>query len=100
MTTEDGYILTIFRIPGKDEKKKTAPILLQHTLFDNGGSWLFNNKSYALPYKLADEGYDIWIINQRGTIYSNKHKSMNINSDEYWDFSVHEISLYDLSSFI
>ena len=45
--TDDGYILTAFRIPGKlsdttTEKNKEVAIL-QHGLLDSGGTWLFNS---------------------------------------------------------
>ena len=56
--TEDGYILTAYRIPGRkdqaDDDIKKQPIILQHGLLDMGGTWLFNNPSLDLPFELVD----------------------------------------------
>lgn len=45
--TEDGYVLTLFRIPGKLTEtqpiKGKEPILLQHGIIDNGGTWIFGD---------------------------------------------------------
>ena len=57
--TEDGYILTIWRIPGKlgnytREAKK--PIILQHGLLDDSYTFLVLNINISLPIQLAREG--------------------------------------------
>lgn len=54
---------------------------------------------------MADSDYDIWIGNVRGTTYSRNHTTLNAfgtrkNRQQYWDFSFHEIGLYDLSASI
>ena len=73
--TEDGYILTAFRIPGKFledyRHKKKQPVYMQHGLIDDGGTWFFNNATVDLSLILAEKGYDVWITNSRGTVYSN-----------------------------
>ena len=35
VTTEDGYVLTIFRMPGKLNYSSTSAVLLQHGLENN-----------------------------------------------------------------
>lgn len=42
----------------------------------------------------------MWIGNARGTEFSKKHKTLDSNSAEFWDFSFHEIGKYDLPAFI
>lgn len=39
--TEDGYILTLFRIPnnGKDTSTKRQPVFVQHGIATNSGPW-------------------------------------------------------------
>eukprot|EP00347_Sterkiella_histriomuscorum_P019192 403342583 len=101
ITTEDGYILTAFRIPGKLNEipssiSKKQPVYMQHGLIDDGGTWLFNDASIDLSLILADKGYDVWITNSRGTVYSNQHIKYTTRDQEYWEFSMHEMGKYDV----
>ena len=48
--------------------------------------------------QLYDEGYDIWMGNNRGTKYSNESDKFPDKDDdgfERWDFSWAELGLYD-----
>lgn len=51
---------------------------------------------------MADAGYDVWLINNRGNFYSKKHISKDLRGffGEFWDFSWDLIGLYDYSAFI
>lgn len=49
---------------------------------------------------LADDGYDVWMLNVRGTTLSRGHKNRSISEQDYWDFSFHEIGFYDVSKTI
>lgn len=53
---------------------------------------------FFLPaYLLANKGYDVWLLNFRGNDYSENHTSQNPNtSSDYWNFSWHEMGLYDI----
>lgn len=59
-----------------------------------------SNAKKSLAFQLADAGYDIWLFNARGTSPSLGHKTLTINDAEYWDFSFHEIGLYDITKTI
>lgn len=53
--------------------------------------------SQSLAFELANQGYDVWMGNSRGSTYSLNHTNLNYKTDwKYWDFSFHEIGLYDL----
>ena len=52
--------------------------------------------------QLFDQGYDIWMGNNRGTKYSNvseKYPEQNEDFDR-WDFSWAELGLYDIPAFM
>lgn len=49
---------------------------------------------------LADEGYDVWLGNARGNIYSKNHTRFKTTTEKFWSFSWHEIGVYDLSAMI
>ncbi|XP_014208794.1 lipase 3-like [Copidosoma floridanum] len=95
--TEDGYILTMHRIPGPPG----APtVYIQHGLLSSSVDWIVPGKNKALPFILADLGYDVWLGNTRGNTYSKSHKTIPPNDVRYWDFSWHEMGIYDLPALI
>lgn len=50
---------------------------------------------------MANQGYDVWMANSRGSTYSLNHTHYDYRHDwRYWDFSFHEIGLYDLPACI
>ncbi|RZC40369.1 lipase 3-like [Asbolus verrucosus] len=103
VTTDDGYILTLHRIPqGQDKSKQNRiPILLMHGFSQSATNFVNLGPRKALSFLLADKGYDIWLGNARGTTWSRKHKSLDPNKDYgFWDYSMHEIGFYDVPAFI
>ncbi|KAF9412148.1 hypothetical protein HW555_009278 [Spodoptera exigua] len=97
-----GYVLNVHRIPRSrshsDVSSKT--VLLQHGLFASSADWIMNGPGKGLAYVLADAGYDVWMTNIRGNRYSKDHVWYKTNSEEYWDFSWHEVALYDVPAVI
>ncbi|KAJ8719118.1 hypothetical protein PYW07_016674 [Mythimna separata] len=104
IVTDDGYILTIHRIPySKTSNKKTSPkktVLLHHGLFGSSAHWILAGPTKSLGYILSDAGYDVWLANVRGNTYSRDHVSKNVDSDEFWNFTFHEVSQHDLPAVI
>lgn len=98
VTTEDGYLLYIYRIPhGKTNSTGGgAPVLLSHGLLDAGGSWVLNYPDESLPYILADAGYDVWIGNIRGNKHGDSHLEYGRYDDELWSLSFDEQGKYDI----
>lgn len=43
----------------------------------DGVTWLLNSPDRNLPLILADNGFDVWIANTRGTRFSRRHTSMD-----------------------
>ena len=44
---------------------------------------------------LYDQGFDVYISNSRGSIYSRKHDTYEPTSEEFWDFSWLELGTGD-----
>ncbi|XP_020109283.1 triacylglycerol lipase 2-like [Ananas comosus] len=105
VTTEDGYILSIQRVPngrsgtGKDATTK-VPVLLQHGVLMDGITWLLSSPDKSLGYILADSGYDVWIANSRGTKYSLRHMFLSPSNSAYWEWSWDQLVAYDLPAVV
>ncbi|XP_073956256.1 lipase 1-like [Choristoneura fumiferana] len=102
--TEDGYLLTIFRITeaANCTKGKTkTPVLLMNGLLASADCFLDAGVKAGLPFLLSDACFDLWVGNARGTYYGRRHTTLNPDSDkEFWDFSVDEIGLHDVPATI
>lgn len=97
--TSDNYILTAWRI--NKNVTKYDPVILQHGLLDSSFSFILNEPNESLAYILADQGYDVWLTNNRGDKYSNEHSEYISSSDaRYWDFTYDEFAQYDLPAHI
>uniref|UniRef100_A0A6P7GTJ9 Lipase n=1 Tax=Diabrotica virgifera virgifera TaxID=50390 RepID=A0A6P7GTJ9_DIAVI len=100
VTTSDGYLLTLHRIIGsKNGIKGKQPVLLSHGVLGSSADWILDGDT-ALGYLLADNGYDVWMKNDRGNIYSKGHVSLPNWSAQYWNFSFHEMGIYDLPAIV
>ncbi|CAG5074854.1 Similar to Lip3: Lipase 3 (Drosophila melanogaster) [Cotesia congregata] len=100
--TEDGYDLTVHRIPGGPQSPVRfgkPVILLLHGLMSASDIWILRGPGQDLAYLLSDAGYDVWAINVRGNYYSTLHNSITNNS-AYWDYSWHENGMYDVPATI
>lgn len=70
----------------------------------NFKQFLHNKDPYvtdSLAFLLANSGYDVWLGNTRGSTYSLNHTHLDHRYDvKYWDFSFHEMAIYDLPTMI
>ncbi|KAF7268339.1 hypothetical protein GWI33_018529 [Rhynchophorus ferrugineus] len=95
--TEDGYHLTVFRIPAFDQHK--PPIFMLHGVQSTSGIFVGLGKR-SIAFQLSDAGYDVWLGNYRGTEYSEGHETLNVTDKAFWDHSVDEIALYDVPAML
>ncbi|XP_058839961.1 lipase 1-like [Topomyia yanbarensis] len=98
--TEDGYLLTMFRIPARRRKRRKHPVFMMHSLFSSSADYVAIGRKHGLAYLLADRGYDVWLGNARGTRYSRSHERYSVSSLQFWDFTFHEIGFYDIPAFV
>ncbi|XP_060803206.1 lipase 1-like [Amyelois transitella] len=96
VTTEDGYVLKIYRIPGDN----TKPLLLMHGILATSDDFIISGND-SLAVSLKNEGYDIWFGNYRGNRYSRRHMTLDPDANStFWYFGPHEHGYHDLATSI
>ena len=106
--TEDLWNLTMFHITGKVGQgslvTEATPVLIQHGNSNDAELWVKDSdkiKDAVWPMKLIDQGFDVWMPNNRGSIYSNSNDRDGTWSEcERWSFSFAEMATYDQPAFI
>jgi lysosomal acid lipase/cholesteryl ester hydrolase len=69
-----------------------------HGLLSSSVDWINMGPGVGLGLLLADNGYDVWMGNQRGNTWSRKHITLDpdLDAEKFFNFSFHEIGVYDL----
>ncbi|XP_029655701.1 lysosomal acid lipase/cholesteryl ester hydrolase-like [Octopus sinensis] len=92
VVTQDGYILTMQRINGKNISR---PVFIQHGVLSSSVDWLI-----GIACVLADSGFDVWLGNVRGNIYSRAHSTLSPDEDEFWNFSFEDHAAFDIPAMV
>lgn len=101
--TKDGYKLMMHRVFQKSKSKvdfAKPPVFLMHGLTATSADWVLLGHELSLSFLLADSGYDVWLGCTRGDTYAMNHKKLDPIKKEFWDFSFHELGLFDLPAMI
>jgi lysosomal acid lipase/cholesteryl ester hydrolase len=97
VTTQDGYILTIFRLP----QSSPAPVVLISPGFTcSCVQLLLQTGDTTLPFQLWEQGFEVWLGNFRGTTYGVQHVSLTPSDADFWKYSIDELAKYDLQDTI
>ena len=112
--TGDGYLLGVHRLPfkkGEDQDTVrvnagpgsiTKPVVyLHHGLMMNSEVWVcLTEEERCLPFALVNQGFDVWLGNNRGNKYSKKSTRFSPTSSDFWDFSMDEFAFQDIPDMI
>jgi len=107
--TSDGYNLAMFRVylseneraklPADLQANKNKPVLIQHGLFSDSTSMLQSGEKNSFSFYMINKGYDVWLGNNRGSIFSVTTRDPKISSEEFYNYSFEQMGLYDLPAF-
>lgn len=103
VTTKDSYLLTLHRLSGGSPRRvpNGKVVYLHHGLLMCSEVWVTMLEKYQnLPFILYDLGYDVWMGNNRGNKYSQKHLYCDVHSVQFWNFSIDEFALFDIPNLI
>lgn len=74
-------------------------MLLQHGLLSSAETFVVD-KEGSWVKTLVDAGFDVWLGNNRGCIYSQGHTKYDQNQFEFYDYSFYEMGAYDIPAMI
>ena len=92
---QDGYILSLWHIKPNKSNGKVA--FFQHGVSDT--AWcFFQLEEKSLPFLLLKDGFEVWLGNTRGNVFSSKLNSQNGN--DYDKYTIDDFVEYDLPAMI
>ncbi|XP_042894189.1 lipase 3-like [Penaeus japonicus] len=110
VVSPDGYVLELHRIPcgrrhlvhGRycNTGVRRRVVFIQHCLLCSSADFVMNDPDQALGFVMADAGYDVWLGNTRGNVYSRRHRRLSPKQPEFWDFSWEEIGRFDMPAML
>ncbi|CAI2372429.1 unnamed protein product [Moneuplotes crassus] len=99
ITTEDGYINTLMRIPSTPGSQQAAgkpPLYFIHATPFSSEDFTARGPEDSPAFHFANLGYDVWLNNWRGSIHSRDHVQYDPQTDhEYWNYDLVDMR-YDL----
>ncbi|XP_039148048.1 lipase 3 isoform X2 [Drosophila simulans] len=101
--TADGYRLSLHRIPAPQNRRcpqQLRPFLLMHGLLGSAGDFVSGGRGRSLALELHARCFDVWLANARGTTHSRGHRTLQTSDARFWQFSWHEIGIYDLPAIV
>lgn len=108
-TTDDGYILTMFRVklqpdelaklPAEKQSNIDKPVLFVHVLEGSVDEYFLGDQNHSIGHFMVLNGFDVWFGNNRGNKYSRKHTNPDITEGEFMTYSWQELGQYDVPAF-
>ncbi|GMT01711.1 hypothetical protein PENTCL1PPCAC_23885 [Pristionchus entomophagus] len=106
VVTKDGYILDMYRIPhGRFAEANSScnrpAILMVHGMGVTSTEYFMNPPESSPAFILADQGFDIFLLNLRGTTYGKRHMTLTPDfGSKFWQYTVDEQANYDCTAAI
>nr|XP_014283537.1 lipase 3-like [Halyomorpha halys] len=95
--TEDGYSLWLFRIGNNSG----PPVLLQHGVMVAADSWITRtDPKKSLVFMMLKRGFDVWLSNERGTVFNEYSLDYPKTDPRFWNFSFDQSGYYDTPAFV
>lgn len=85
---------------GNSTTLRSHPVILSHGLLTSGRDWVLSGKPKSIAFEMADNDIDVWMPSYRGTDLSNTHINLKPTDPGFYNFSFHEMGIYDLPSII
>ena len=71
-----------------------------HALDSDMMEYVMNDPEKANAFIIANEGYDVWLGNNRGNNYSLGHTTLSTKDKAYWDYWQADLGLKDVPTWI
>jgi len=71
-----------------------------HGLLGSAGDFVAGGRGRSLALELHARCFDVWLGNARGTTHSRGHRTLPTSDARFWQFSWHEIGIYDLPAIV
>jgi len=94
VTTEDGYVLQMHRIP---RRTSMDVVFFQHGVMDTSLSWVVNGVGGSVAFTAYDDGFDVWLGNTRSNPPRINVKP-GVRGAKYWRWSANELAVMDLKA--
>ena len=87
-----------YEFNGDTEFENPPTVFLQHGVYSSAFDWMANYCFKAPGVVLAKAGYDVWMGNNRGNHYSEKHEYLDkeIDASIFYSHSFEQLGKYDL----
>ena len=94
VTTDDGYILDLHRIPKRNSRQA---VLFVHGVMDTALGWVNTSLTHSLAYSARDRNYDVWLASCRNNPPRKHTDAKTENSTfAYFSYTVNQLAQQDL----
>jgi pimeloyl-ACP methyl ester carboxylesterase len=96
--TKDHCDLTVFHITSPRVPSTKGPVFVLHGVLDSADTWVLNSAEQSLAFILAEDGYEVFLGNSRGSKYATGITTHRPHSAKYWEWSWDDMAKFDMSA--